>query len=361
MTTDSDASHAWQGSGTATLVNTVLDTFLADKMRQARSAGLPLEVGEVLGRYLGAGGKRLRPRLCLAGYRAAGGLPALQDEAVRVAASLELFHAFALIHDDILDQSSLRRGQPTVHCRLTARHARSRARDADWLGISQAILVGDMAFAWADELLFAETCAKPCLNQLRQIVQAMREEVLYGQYLDLLNPLGPADDLDAARRIIRYKTAKYTVERPLHIGAVLAGADEAFCAALSRYALPLGEAFQLRDDLLGVFGDPHHTGKSTLDDLREGKHTMLLALAHQRAAADQSRELTTLVGNPDLDEQAADHIRSILDATGARATVEDTIDELASQARLALQHVEKHGAPVQELHALIAIATDRAS
>lgn len=342
-------------------VEDVLARFLAGKARQARAAGLPVEVADSLTRYLAAGGKRLRPQLCLAGYHAAQGDPAQLGGTLQVAASLELFHAFALIHDDVIDQSSLRRGQPTVHCRLAALHARSGARDGRWLGISQAILISDTAHAWSDELLRTAALSQTCRARLQDVVAAMREEVLYGQYLDLLNPLGPPADLTAALAVIRYKTAKYTVERPLHIGAVLAGADAAFCQALARFALPIGEAFQLRDDLLGVFGDAEVTGKSTLDDLREGKHTALLALAHQRATPVQQRHLTALVGRCDLDESAAARIRSILEATGARTTVEEMITQRSRQAEHALSRLPAASAALDTLRTLAHLATQRIS
>ncbi|WP_158858092.1 polyprenyl synthetase family protein [Streptomyces sp. NRRL B-1347] len=193
------------------------------------------------------------------------------------------------------------------------------------LGASAAILIGDMALAWADELLDPSGPLAVRAPELRRIIDVMRQEVIYGQYLDLTALLRPLTDLDTAWQVIRYKTAKYTVERPLHTGAALAGADVSLLAALSRYALPLGDAFQLRDDLLGVFGNPARTGKSVLDDLREGKRTVLLALAAQHATPTQQALLDKLVGNPHLNDEDAARLRQVLEDTGARTSVESLI------------------------------------
>lgn len=189
----------------------------------------------------------------------------------------------------------------------------------------------------------------------------MRSEVMYGQYLDVTAAGRPTGDMEQALCIARYKTAKYTVERPLHIGAALAGAPPAVREALSAYALPVGEAFQLRDDLLGVFGSPEVTGKPALDDLREGKHTVLVALALQRADALQRRTLHTLLGNPRLDETEATRIRELLITTGARAEVEKMIGTLRAQALRALETAPFPPSAVADLRRLADIATARPS
>lgn len=197
--------------------------------------------------------------------------------------------AFCLIHDDIIDNSSTRRGAPTVHRTLATRHAAHRpAPLAESLGTSCAILVGDLALTWADELLHTSGLTSRQLAAVLPVVhtmRTMRTEVIYGQYLDVTATGMPTPDLERALTIIRYKTAAYTCERPLHVGAVLGAAPPQLLHGLSACATPLGEAFQLRDDLLGVFGDPATTGKSRLEDLREGKHTVLVALAPRDASA----------------------------------------------------------------------------
>ncbi|MEV3855313.1 polyprenyl synthetase family protein [Streptomyces sp. NPDC050095] len=312
-----------------TRVDTELHTFLMAKTRKAKDQCLPLDVPAALRDFLAAGGKRLRPLLCVLGWHAADGHG--DDTAViRTAAALEMFHAFCLIHDDIMDNSATRRGRPTVHRHLAARRGNGQ------LGTSAAILIGDMALTWSDELLHSAGHPPHRHAALRRVIDVMRQEVIYGQYLDLMTPLGPITDQEAALQVIRFKTAKYTVERPLHCGAALADAEVDLHTALSRYALPLGEAFQLRDDILGVYGHPDDTGKSVLDDLREGKHTVLLALAAQRADTAQRKLLDSLVGNQDLDHDGAARIRTVLDATGARATVEDMITTRHAQALTAL-------------------------
>ncbi|MFE7272523.1 polyprenyl synthetase family protein [Streptomyces sp. NPDC057623] len=335
-------------------IDQALHNFLDAKTRAARNRSLPLDVPTALRDFLDAGGKRLRPLLCVLGWHAAGGHG--DDEAViQTAAALEMFHAFCLIHDDIMDNSATRRGRPTVHRTLAVRHGH------DQLGASAAILIGDMALAWSDELMHSAGHSPHRLTALRRIIDVMRQEVIYGQYLDLITPLGPITDHQAALRVIEFKTAKYTVERPLHCGATLADADPDLLTVLSRYALPLGEAFQLRDDLLGVYGRPDDTGKPVLDDLREGKHTVLIALAAQRADATQRRLLDTLVGSPDLDLDGAARIRTVLDATGARATVEDMIATRRAQALTALDAVPYPQPAAAALGHIAARAVERTS
>ncbi|MEU3753748.1 polyprenyl synthetase family protein [Streptomyces olivoreticuli] len=319
-------------------IDITLAEFLDEKSRAAAAHGQPTEVTEFLRGFLFSGGKRLRPLLCIIGWHAAGGhgTPA---STLRVAASLEMFHAFALIHDDIMDNSDTRRGFPTAHRALAERHRAGRsATAADRLGIGAAILIGDVALVWADELLHTAGLRPGQLADVLPVIDTMRTEVMYGQCLDLITTGLPTPNTERALAITRYKTAKYSIERPLHIGAALAGAGPAFRAGLSDYALPLGDAFQLRDDLLGVYGDPAVTGKSVLEDLRDGKHTVLVALALRRADRAQRRALRALVGNPDLDERGAARIREVLDRTGAHAAVEHLIRVRRAQAEQSLDH-----------------------
>ncbi|MER5418042.1 polyprenyl synthetase family protein [Streptomyces virginiae] len=288
-----------------------------------------MEIAETLRAFLFAGGKRLRPQLCVIGWQTAGEGP-VPAPVVQAAASLEMFHAFALIHDDVMDDSASRRGHATVHRSLAAHHA-SRP-DAARLGVNAAILLGDLALAWSDALLHTAGLTPTQLTAAHEVVDAMRTELMYGQYLDLCATGQVCDDVEAALRTARYKTARYTVERPLLLGAALAGAGHGVHEALSAYALPVGEAFQLRDDLLGVFGTPQVTGKPSLDDLRDGKHTVLAALALKRATPRQRNILHTLLGDPCLDETGADRIRQVLAATGARDEVENMINTRRAQA-----------------------------
>ncbi|MEU9109903.1 polyprenyl synthetase family protein [Streptomyces xanthophaeus] len=340
-------------------VDTILAAFLDAKVRSAAEQGLPEDIPAALRGFLLAGGKRLRPVLCVVGWHAADG-QGTDASVTRTAAALEMFHAFALIHDDIMDRSASRRGQPTVH-RALAAHYQHAGEDRAWLGVSAAILAGDMALAWSDELLHTAGHPHGRLAKLHKVLDAMREEVIYGQHLDLLAALGSVCDADTALKVIRYKTATYTFQRPLHAGAVLAGAGPTLLEGLSRFALPLGEAFQLRDDLLGVYGNPQHTGKPATDDLREGKHTLLLALASQRATPAQREILHQHVGNPHLDQDEAARIRDVLDATGARTTVEDMISARCRQALTALTHMPCPQPALDALRHIAELATERTS
>ena len=322
-------------------VNGVLADFLHRKEQEADRQGLPGQAPQVLGEFLLAGGKRIRPRLCLLGWQTAGGNARAPEPVVRVAAALELFHAFCLIHDDVIDHSDTRRGQPTVHRTLAAHHDTGRTPAAtQQVGEAGAILVGDLALVWAEELWHTAGLDSAQLTGVRPLISAMRSEVIYGQYLDVTATGTGAADLDQALRIIRYKTAKYTVERPLQVGAALAGADDQLLEALTAFALPLGEAFQLRDDLLGVFGNEAETGKPALDDLREGKPTALYAYALMRADASQQRLLRAFYGNPRLDTDTAVTVRNLIEATGAAQVVEDMIHERHRHALSALHALD---------------------
>ncbi|MFI8814636.1 MULTISPECIES: polyprenyl synthetase family protein [unclassified Streptomyces] len=321
--------------GIRAAVDAVLYAFL-DEQEQAAPDLLPelaLFTG-TLRTMLAAGGKRIRPLLCVTGWAAITDRPP-PPVVWQTAASLELFHAFALIHDDIMDNSDTRRGRPTAHRALAAHH-RNRP-DADTLGVNTAILLGDLALGWSYEILHTRDVPVTRLDRAGKLLNALRTETLTGQYLDLTATGVPTADADRAWRIIRYKTAKYTIERPLQLGATLAGADPAQLQSLSLYAIPLGEAFQLRDDLLGVFGDPARTGKSTLEDLREGKHTVLTATALGRATPAQQQTLNSLLGDPALDQAAANTLRAVLTATGAPAAVEQMITDRVRIAQRALE------------------------
>ena len=272
-----------------------------------------------------AGGKRLRPAFCHWAYVGAGGAP--DDQAVVDAgAALELLHTFALVHDDIMDGSATRRGTDTIHVQFEAGHAVDGWRgEARRFGEGVAILVGDLSFVYADRLLAA---APPAAHE---VFTELRVEVNIGQYLDLVGTARGQVDADTARRISRFKSGKYTVERPLHLGAALAGRLDELARPLSAYGLPLGEAFQLRDDLLGVFGDDAVTGKPVGEDLREGKPTLLYAIAAERATQADAAALARY-GAPDLDEDGVAALQDVLVSTGAADAVELAIDRLVGEA-----------------------------
>ncbi|MEU1482131.1 polyprenyl synthetase family protein [Streptomyces sp. NPDC001668] len=340
-------------------VDEVLVDFLTEKDDAAPQPHLPYLSGLV--REFLSGGKRIRPLLCVTGWQAVGGT-AESESVFRVAACLEMFHAFALIHDDVMDLSDTRRGRPTVHRTLATHHASCRSPDeVEWFGLSGAVLLGDLALTWSDELLHSAGLSPAQLAAVLPLVSRMRTEVMVGQYLDLHATGGLTDDVEATLNVCRYKTAKYTIERPLHVGAALAGAGPEAMAAFTSYALPLGEAFQLRDDLLGVYGDPLVTGKSRLDDLRAGKNTTLTALALRAADEKQNATLRRLLGDPLLDEEGAAAVRGIFEATRARETVERMIDDRQRQALSALDDAPFTADAVGALRRITRTATARDS
>ncbi|MFJ6568731.1 polyprenyl synthetase family protein [Streptomyces sp. NPDC091292] len=345
-------------AGVRSAVEERLAVFLDTKACWAAAQGFPAEVTEVLRDLVLGGGKLIRPVLCVAGWRAAGGCGD-EGPVLRVAVSLEMFHASALVHDDVMDRSATRRGRPSAHEALTARHV--GRPDAARLGACAAVLVGDLALAWSDELLHTAGLSTDRFAAATVVLDEMRTELMYGQYLDLLATGRPSTDLNAALRITRFKSAKYTVEHPLQLGAVLAGAGARIRTTLSAFGLPLGEAFQLRDDLLGAFGHREHTGKPNLDDLREGKHTVLMALALERSDSVQRTALRRLVGDPDLDEHGAQRARDLLTATGAVSAVEEMIADRHRVALRALDGACLHPAAVAVLRELAATAVVRSS
>lgn len=337
------------------VVEKLLTLFLTGKQRCVGNAEISLLAGWMK-EFLG-GGKRFRPLMCCTGWRLAGGKGTIPEAVAWVAASLELFHTFALIQDDVMDRSCTRRGRPTIHQLIAALHPDHR--DPDQFGSSAAILVGDLAFGWSYDLLDACDLRPAQSDAVRRLLIEMRTETLTGQYLDLLSTGKPVGDIDAALRIARLKTAKYTVERPLQAGAVLAGADEKVLDACSDYGLALGEAFQLRDELLGAFGKPDSTGKSAVDDLRDGKPTVLVAIAYERASASERSRLDALVGNSALDEDGAAEVRDILTATGAASTVEELIANRYRQALDAIDAANLQPIGITLLRQLAADATLR--
>ena len=311
------------------------------------------------------GGKRLRAAFLYWGYRSTGQPDS--DALVRAATAMEMFQAAALIHDDVMDDSDTRRGLPAAHRALAARHRREQwAGDAGRFGVAGAILAGNLCLGWCDDLYAG--CGLPAehLLRARPVFDTMRTQLMAGQFLDVVESVRPWDGVGTAERVeraahvIRFKSAKYTVEHPLLIGATAGGAAGDDLAALSRYGLDLGQAFQLRDDLLGVFGDPAATGKPAGDDLREGKRTVLVA--HALAGADQPglRLLESRLGDPALDGATVERLREVIDSSGAVDAVEADIARLVESSRMALKSAHGlAGDAVDVLDRLIDSATAR--
>jgi geranylgeranyl diphosphate synthase type I len=328
-------------------VNRRLQEFLDNQIFRYPYAEWP-SVLQVIARFVLGGGKRLRPQFCYWGWRGAGGADG--QAIIDAGASLELLHAFALIHDDIMDASETRRGEPTVHRSLARLHEEQGwLGGAERFGVNTALLCGDLCAFWSDEMMHGCGLSAARLAEVRPLLNTMRTELCAGQYFDL-GEQATGGTLSGALRVIRYKAARYTVERPMQIGAVLAGAGPAMQQAFSAYGAPIGEAFQLRDDVLGVFGDPAVTGKSVLDDLRDGKATVLMALARRQADPVQLALIDRWHGDPALDEEGAALLRDTIAGTGAldrvRAMIRDRTDaalaaldriDIDAQARIALQ------------------------
>jgi geranylgeranyl diphosphate synthase type I len=380
-------------------VTAALRGYLAD--RRSALAGMSpdlLPAADTIADFVLSAGKRLRPAFAYWGWRGAGRPDC--PGAVTAAASLELLHACALIHDDVMDRSATRRGQPSVHQRFADQHRAAGGTDLpgaggtdlpgaggtdlpgaggtdlpgaggtdlpgaggrrpdEWFGIAAAILLGDLCLSWSFEMLRGCGLDRAAVHRAMSVYDQMCTEVSAGQYLDVLAQAQRAPSVDTALQVIRLKTAKYTVERPLHLGGALAGCDPALTAAYTGYGLPVGEAFQLRDDVLGVFGDPEVTGKPAGDDLREGKRTVLVALAAERAGARQRAVLDRLLGDPELPPDGVEALRQVISSTGALAEVEQMIADRVAAGTAALASAPIDAAAGEALAELAVAATER--
>lgn len=308
-----------------------------------------------------AGGKKFRAAFCHWGFRALAAPVGADEERalLRACASLELLHASALAHDDLMDASDTRRGRPATHRAFEAEHrAVSWRGDPEQYGAAAAILLGDLLQGWADELLRRCGFGWERVGPALEVFDLCRTEVIAGQFLDVSVQARGRADVDTAMTVLRYKSAKYSIERPLHVGAALAGATTAQLVALSSFGLPLGEAFQLRDDLLGVFGDPTTTGKPAGDDLVEGKRTVLVALALDAAPPPDAALLDRSLGTP-LSPPEVERLRDVIEASGAHAQVEAVIGELAAIAVAALDDADVDPEAREVLRGLAAAVTQR--
>lgn len=343
-------------------IQQVLDGFCARQREMLTGVGPELSPVADAADDLLQGGKRLRPAFCYWGWRGAGRPD--EERIVAAAAALELFQAAALVHDDIIDGSDTRRGMPSAHRRFAALHGNAGwSGGAEPFGVATAILLGDLLLVWSDELLTHSGLRPDELRRARPVFDRMRTEVAAGQYLDVVaqaaGGVEAAAQLDRALRVMRYKAARYSVECPLLLGGSAAGAGPELLAAYSAYGLALGEAFQLRDDVLGVFGDPEQTGKPAGDDLREGKRTLLVAYALERADGGAAATLEQLLGDPELDDAGVGVLQAILVETGALARVEALVDRLVARSYEALEGSDAAPEARAALEALVAAATVR--
>ncbi len=339
-------------------VQQALDRFIERQRPVLLAAGEELLPGLAAIESLLAGGKRLRPAFCYWGWRGAGGDDC--PEIIAAAAALELLHASALVHDDVMDGSDTRRGQPSLHRRFAARHVGSGWHgSADSFGVGAAILMGDLLLSWTDEMFHASGLPAAATQRGRRVLSVMATEVIAGQYLDLLEQVSGAGTVASALRVASYKSAKYTVERPLHLGAALAAAPDSVTQAYTRFGMPLGTAFQLRDDVLGVFGDPVQTGKPAGDDLREGKRTVLVATTFAKASRDEAAALGRRLGDPRLDQAGVTEAQEIIRGTGALLACEELIERYLSAALAALTDAPVTAEAKEALAELALAATSR--
>ena len=305
-----------------------------------------------------SGGKRFRAAFCWWGHLAVGP-PADEEALLRACASLELLHASALVHDDLMDASDTRRGHPATHRAFEELHrSNGWPGDPGQYGASAAILLGDLLLSWSDEMLRSCGLAPERVLAALGYYDLTRSEVITGQFLDVSAQARGGCDVDTAMTVVRYKSAKYSIERPLHIGAALAGAGPELIGQLSRFGLPLGEAFQLRDDLLGVFGDPEVTGKPAGDDLTEGKRTVLVALALDALPPEDAKLLDSRLGTPLTTAEVA-RLRGLVARSGAREQVEQVIGQLTDRALAALDAADIAEPARAVLRGLAAAATQR--
>jgi len=363
------------------LVHDCLVGFLDEQDSALRRVSPELAELTTAAREFLAGGKRLRARFCYWGWAAVAmrtdsldptdesAVHDRLDAVVAAAAALELFHAAALAHDDIMDNSDLRRGKPSLHRRFEAFHTESGwSGDAAGYGRAAALLLGDLLLGWSDDLFERGLTALPAsaAAAARAEFATMRSEVTLGQYLDMLDEVSWRDhddleSLERAHRVVVYKSAKYSVEAPLALGAALAEGSLAQVSALRDFGLPLGVAFQLRDDILGVFGDEAKTGKPAGDDLREGKRTMLIALTRKQLPSSTLRIFDELVGDADLDPDQIAMLQTAVRDSGAVDHVERMIAREVGDALAALDDAPLARGARDELRQLAVAATDRVS
>jgi geranylgeranyl diphosphate synthase type I len=352
----------WDDGAFRDSVQSALDAFIDDQARRLAPLGPDAARMTEAAHRAVSGGKRLRAAFCYWGFRAVDDRPDhARDEAavLRASASLELLHASALVHDDYMDASDTRRGRPAAHRAFEAQHGEHGwDGDPEQYGAAAAILLGDLLLCWSDEML--RTCGldHAVVRDALALFDATRSEVITGQFLDVSVQARGRSDVETAMRVLRYKSAKYSIERPLHVGAALAGGGPEVRRALTDFGLPLGEAFQLRDDLLGVFGDPAVTGKPAGDDLTEGKRTVLVALALDRATTEQSALLEERLGS-ELEPDRLRELQGIIEDSGAPVEVEKMIGELTDRSLAALERAPITSSARSVLHALAAAATQR--
>jgi len=347
-------------NGLRSAIDGSLASFFDRESTYLGRVGSELEpVADALGHFLLDSGKRLRPLFAAIGHIGAGG--EITPESIAALSALELVHVCALIHDDVMDCSDTRRGAPSIHRQFQQLHQeQSLHGSAEQFGIASAILLGDLALIWAAKMLHESGMSPKYILQALPVYDEMRVELMAGQYLDIYEQAFASESVERSLKVARYKSGKYSIERPLHFGAALAPAamPEVY-STYSNYGLPLGEAFQLRDDVIGVFGDPTQTGKPAGDDLREGKRTVLIASTLNKVSSAQREVFEKYFGKADLDIAGVHTLQEIIVETGALARVEALIEEMTFNAHQALISGEIVPMAKQMLDQMAVAATKR--
>lgn len=364
MSADSTAPSAAE---LADAVTGQLRGFLAERRTASAYIGGDYDgLIAVLEDFVLRGGKRLRPAFAYWGYRAVTPDPddSVDERALLVFSALELLHACALVHDDVIDDSATRRGMPTAHMHFADLHrCRGWRGSAEQFGRSAAILLGDLSLVWADDIIASADLGPEGSQRVQRVWSDIRTEVLGGQYLDIVAESSGTESIESAMNVNTYKTASYTVSRPLQLGASAAADRPDVLSAFHELGTDLGVAFQLRDDVLGVFGDPAVTGKPSGDDLRSGKRTVLLAEAVQRAEASDpaaARRLRSGVGT-ELTERQVRELCTVIEGVGALAAVEAHIDLLTRRALRVLENARINAPARAGLTELAGLAANRSA
>lgn len=353
---DPDNFDAWRSDVRRAVLRRVAE-FVAERCA-TDLAGAGVEIaGDVLLNFL-SGGKCLRSTFMYLGWLG-GALPS--DAALSAAASLELLHAFALVQDDVMDGSASRRGRPAAHIQLAGWHRdRGLSGPAAKFGESAAILLGDLCLIWAEQMLRESGLDRRALRDAWPRYDAMRIELAVGQFADLAGDVRDLPPLEAVLDVARRKSGNYTVRRPLEIGAAMAGCDDHTLSQLGRYGTAVGEAFQLRDDVLGVFGSTSTTGKPSGGDLIERKPTSLIMAAQQLADAPTRGQLAELMHSDELDDDAVQRWRALIAETGAVERIEQMITERVASARNELSHITIDDSVRSALMNMATVCTERA-
>ncbi|MDP3057346.1 MAG: polyprenyl synthetase family protein [bacterium] len=320
-----------------TVFDKEMEKFLDLKIVQAKKIS-PEASGAVqnLKNYVLGSGKRIRPALMYYAYLALGGKN--KKEALRLAMASEFIHAFLIIHDDVIDRDDFRRGMPSIHCIYKKIALKDHySVSAPHYGNSQAISIGDMCFSFVGEIISQSKFNRGIKDKLLKKISDIVFNTTIGQFHDVFAAaVKNGIDEKHVLTILEYKTARYTVEGPLHLGAIMAGASGRVLKSLSDFSIPLGIAFQIQDDILGVFGSSQETGKPVGADIREGKKTLLIVRALEQASANQKKDLHLALGNDKAGREQIERARKIIIDIGSLEYSKRSAEKLVNASRLVL-------------------------